>query len=165
VYLETDLLQAHIYVWLHAAEQHSEHVRRREFHCVLHGPLWQPVGEYQLPARVRFLCLSRPLLVRLFAHRSLDPSIRITYPPISKQLLQSGFYKKSATHGFTQSITVYNTKSVPVDGLCIVDQIPASRNAQVKVNLVQPAHLLGEGEAAGKGAAGAEPDAGRGLSG
>jgi hypothetical protein len=77
--------------------------------------------------------------------------------------LQSGFYKKSATHGFTQCITVHNTKSVPVDGLCIIDQIPVSRNAQVKVNLAQPALLLGEGKAAGKGAAGAEPDAGAGV--
>ncbi|KAJ7315008.1 hypothetical protein DFH08DRAFT_894443 [Mycena albidolilacea] len=90
----------------------------------------------------------------------LDPSIRITYPPISKQLSQSGFYKKSATHGFTQRIMVHNTKSVPVDGLRIVDQIPASRNAQVKVKLVQPALPLGEGDAAGKGAAGAESNVG-----
>ncbi|KAJ7327507.1 hypothetical protein DFH08DRAFT_655159, partial [Mycena albidolilacea] len=69
----------------------------------------------------------------------LDPSIRITYPPISKQLSQSSFYKKSATHRFTQCITVQNTKSVPVNGLCIVNQIPALRNTQVKVKDVQPA--------------------------
>ncbi|KAJ7798217.1 hypothetical protein B0H14DRAFT_2207340, partial [Mycena olivaceomarginata] len=68
----------------------------------------------------------------------LDPSIRITYPPISKQLPQSSFYKKSATHGVTQRITVHNPRAC-VDGLCIVDQIPASRNAQVKVKVVQPA--------------------------
>ncbi|KAJ7789955.1 hypothetical protein B0H14DRAFT_3571580 [Mycena olivaceomarginata] len=107
----------------------------------LHRPLGQPAGKLRLPARS-------------------GPSIRITYPPISKQLSQSGFYKKSATHGFTQRIMVHNTKSVPVDGLRIVDQIPASRNAQVKVKLVQPALPLGEGDAAGKGAAGAESNAG-----
>ncbi|KAJ7315021.1 hypothetical protein DFH08DRAFT_894479 [Mycena albidolilacea] len=90
----------------------------------------------------------------------LDPSIRVTYPPVVKQLSQSGFYKKSATHGFTQRITVHNTKSVPVDGLRIVDQIPASRNAQVKVKLIQPALPLGEGEGVtGKGAE-AESNAG-----
>ncbi|KAJ7315018.1 hypothetical protein DFH08DRAFT_820983 [Mycena albidolilacea] len=93
----------------------------------------------------------------------LDPSIRITYPPISKQLSQSSFYKKSATHGFTQRITVHNTKSVPVDGLRIVDQIPVPRNAQVKVKLVQPALPLGEGEGVtGKGAE-AESNAGAGA--
>jgi hypothetical protein len=99
----------------------------------------------------------------LFTAFSLDPSIRITYPPVVKQL-SHGFYKKSATHGFTQRITVHNTKSMPVDGLCIVDQIPVSRNAQVKVKLVQPALPLGEGEGVtGKGAAGAESNAGAGA--
>jgi hypothetical protein len=49
---------------------------------------------------------------------------------------------------------------VPVDGLRVVDQIPASRNAQVKVKLVQPALPLGEGEGVtGKGAE-AESNAG-----
>ncbi|KAJ7789986.1 hypothetical protein B0H14DRAFT_2396871 [Mycena olivaceomarginata] len=81
----------------------------------------------------------------------LDPSIRIIYPATIKKLSQSGFYKKSATRSFTQRITVHNTKGVPIDGLRIVDQIPASRNAQVKVKLVQPALPLSEGEAA-KGA-------------
>jgi hypothetical protein len=96
----------------------------------------------------------------LFTACSLDPSIRVTYPPVVKQLSQSGFYKKSATHGFTQRITVHNTKSVPVDELRVVDQIPVSRNAQVKVKLIQPALPLGEGEGAtGKGAE-AESNAG-----
>jgi hypothetical protein len=81
----------------------------------------------------------------------LDPSIRIIYPATIKKLSQSGFYKKSATRSFTQRITVHNTKGVSIDGLRIVDQIPASRNAQVKVKLVQPALPLSEGEAA-KGA-------------
>ncbi|KAF7360582.1 hypothetical protein MVEN_00789500 [Mycena venus] len=76
----------------------------------------------------------------------LDPSIRITYPAMIKKLSQSGFYKKSATHSFAQRITVHNTKSVPVEGLRIVDQIPASRNEQIKVKLVQPALPLGESE-------------------
>ncbi|KAJ7847751.1 hypothetical protein B0H14DRAFT_3453626 [Mycena olivaceomarginata] len=93
----------------------------------------------------------------------LDPSIRVTYPPVVKQLSQSGFYKKSATHSFTQRITVHNTKSVPVDGLRIVDQIPVSRNAQVKVKVIQPVLPLGEGEGAtGKGAE-AESNAGAGA--
>ncbi|KAJ7640734.1 mucoidy inhibitor A [Mycena polygramma] len=52
---------------------------------------------------------------------------------------------KSEIHSFTQRITVQNTKSAPVEGLRIVDQIPASRNAQIKVNLVQPPLALGEG--------------------
>ncbi|KAJ6588627.1 hypothetical protein B0H19DRAFT_1216361 [Mycena capillaripes] len=73
----------------------------------------------------------------------LDPSIRIIYHPIIKNISQSGFYTKSATHGFVQRITLHNTKSVPVERLRIVDQIPASRNAQIKVKLVQPPLALG----------------------
>ncbi|KAF7360581.1 hypothetical protein MVEN_00789400 [Mycena venus] len=80
----------------------------------------------------------------------LDQSIRITYTPIIKKLSQTGFYKKSATHVFTQRITVHNTKNIPIEGLRIVDQIPASRNEQIKVKLVQPA--LGDGEGTVKGA-------------
>jgi hypothetical protein len=40
---------------------------------------------------------------------------------------------------------VHNTKNVPIEGLRIVDQIPASRNERIKVKLVQPPLALGEG--------------------
>ncbi|KAJ6459732.1 hypothetical protein C8R47DRAFT_1180717 [Mycena vitilis] len=49
-----------------------------------------------------------------------DPSIRITYHPCIKKRSQSGFYNKSEIH------------SAPIEGLRIVDQIPASQNAQIK---------------------------------
>ncbi|KAJ6588623.1 hypothetical protein B0H19DRAFT_923139 [Mycena capillaripes] len=90
----------------------------------------------------------------------LDPSIRITYHPIIKKISQSGFYKKSATHGFVQRITLHNTKSVAVERLRIVDQIPASRNAQIKVKLVHPALALGEGTVANPNANNAKVGAG-----
>ena len=69
---------------------------------------------------------------------SLDTSIRVTYPPRSTMLSQSGFYNKSRTHAFTQNITVHNTKSVDIENLKITDNIPVSQDANITVNLISP---------------------------
>ncbi|KAJ7776833.1 hypothetical protein DFH07DRAFT_797953 [Mycena maculata] len=81
----------------------------------------------------------------------VDPSIRITYHPVMKKLSYSGFYTKSANYVFSQHITVFNTKSIAVDRLKIVDQIPTSQNAQIEVKLVSPALTLPSDAGAGMG--------------
>ncbi|KAJ7456145.1 hypothetical protein FB451DRAFT_1143590 [Mycena latifolia] len=72
----------------------------------------------------------------------VDPSIRMTYHPVTKKLSRSGFYTKSANHVFSQRVTVFNTKSITVERLKIIDHIPTSQNAQIDVKLVSPALTL-----------------------
>ncbi|KAJ7776837.1 hypothetical protein DFH07DRAFT_951451 [Mycena maculata] len=72
----------------------------------------------------------------------LDPSIRITYHPLSKKLSTSGVFSKSANYVFAQRITVHNTKGVGAQGVKIVDQIPASQDEKIEVRLVSPALRL-----------------------
>ena len=69
---------------------------------------------------------------------SLDTSIRVTYPPRSTMISESGFYNKSRTHAFIQNITVHNTKSVNIENLKITDNIPVSQDANITVNLISP---------------------------
>ncbi|GLB45277.1 putative mucoidy inhibitor A [Lyophyllum shimeji] len=72
----------------------------------------------------------------------LDPSIRITYHPRSKNVSRSGFYSKASTYAFSQRITVYNTKSVPITDLKVIEQLPVSQVSQVTVKLLSPALVL-----------------------
>ncbi|KAJ7480596.1 hypothetical protein FB451DRAFT_1556197 [Mycena latifolia] len=81
----------------------------------------------------------------------VDPSIRITYHPVIKKLSRSGFYTKTATHVFSQRITVFNTKSIAAERVKIVDQIPTSQNAQIEVKLVNPALALPGARGPGSG--------------
>ncbi|KAF7318744.1 hypothetical protein HMN09_00386700 [Mycena chlorophos] len=72
----------------------------------------------------------------------VDPSIRITYHPVIKKTTHSGLLSKTATHTFNQRITIFNTKSLPVSRVKVVDHIPTSQNAQIEVKLVNPALTL-----------------------
>ncbi|KAJ7054048.1 hypothetical protein C8F01DRAFT_1362382 [Mycena amicta] len=69
----------------------------------------------------------------------LDPSVRITYHPVLKDRTESGFCNKTATHTFSQRITIHNTKTVPLSRLKDIDQIPTSQDSQIEVKLLSPA--------------------------
>jgi hypothetical protein len=49
---------------------------------------------------------------------------------------------KTTSYVFDQRITIFNTKSVPITGLKILDQIPVSDNSKIIVNLTNPPLIL-----------------------
>jgi Domain of unknown function (DUF4139) len=73
--------------------------------------------------------------------RSIDPSIRVVYAPLSKKTtIQSGFMTKpQRVQSFTQRVTVQNTKASALAKLKVIDQVPISEEAGILVKVVSPA--------------------------
>lgn len=52
------------------------------------------------------------------------------------------FTGKTTSYVFDQRITLYNTKSVSITGLKILDQFPVSDNSKIVVNMTNPPLVL-----------------------
>ena len=91
----------------------------------------------------------------------LDPSVRVTYHPLSKKSAQSGLFTTNTVHSFTQRITVHNSRatSSSAAGLAVrvVDQVPVSEDTTITVKLQQPA-LVQPGSADGTRSLQSGPD-------
>lgn len=73
----------------------------------------------------------------------LDPSVRVTYHPLSKKSAQSGLFTTNTVHSFTQRVTVHNSRAAGSGAASlavrVVDQVPVSEDATITVKLQQPA--------------------------
>ncbi|KAF8074584.1 hypothetical protein FPV67DRAFT_1665343 [Lyophyllum atratum] len=59
----------------------------------------------------------------------LGPSICVTYHPQTKKQSKNGFYTKTTIHIFLQHITVFNTKTSPIEGVRILGHIQCRRTS------------------------------------
>ncbi|KDQ13209.1 hypothetical protein BOTBODRAFT_188728 [Botryobasidium botryosum FD-172 SS1] len=69
----------------------------------------------------------------------VDPSIRITFHPRTKKAAKSGLYTKTQTHSYSQRITVFNTRTQPVENVAVLAQVPVSQDAAITVKVSSPA--------------------------
>ncbi|KAF9532456.1 hypothetical protein CPB83DRAFT_759238 [Crepidotus variabilis] len=68
-----------------------------------------------------------------------DPAIKIIYHPQEKHASQAGIVSRYSKQSFTQRITIQNTKSVLLENLKILENIPISQDERITVKLISPA--------------------------
>ncbi|QRV76192.1 hypothetical protein RhiJN_04207 [Ceratobasidium sp. AG-Ba] len=75
-----------------------------------------------------------------------DSALRVTYPPariLKRTVNQSNFAflakdNKQAVQGYSQRITIRNSRPAAVNGLRVIDHVPVSTEARIKVNIISP---------------------------
>lgn len=89
-----------------------------------------------------------------------DPALRVTYAPtrtFNRTITQSGFFfpgwqKNPALNvkTYSQHITVRNSRATAVSTVHVLDHVPVSDDATIKVNITSPQGLAGPSEDGGK---------------
>ena len=80
----------------------------------------------------------------------VDPAINVLYSrPGVKKNLSSGVFQKEDSCVYTRTITLTNTKTIggPID-LVVSDQVPVSEDEKLKIDVLTPKGLKGEGDKA-----------------
>uniref|UniRef100_A0A8H7Y1K3 Mucoidy inhibitor A n=1 Tax=Psilocybe cubensis TaxID=181762 RepID=A0A8H7Y1K3_PSICU len=72
----------------------------------------------------------------------LDSSIRVTYHSREKKSGKTGFYSKSSNQLFTQRISIFNSRTIPVQNLRVIDHVPVSEDERIEVKLLNPNLIL-----------------------
>ncbi|CUA74074.1 Protein F37C4,5 [Caenorhabditis elegans] [Rhizoctonia solani] len=78
----------------------------------------------------------------------VDSSLRVTYPSaktLNRTMTQSGFSflarERQSVSAQSQRITIRNSRLTTVSGLRVVDHLPVSTDAKLKVNVIAPSGL------------------------
>ncbi|KAH8918513.1 hypothetical protein BT69DRAFT_1267680 [Atractiella rhizophila] len=67
-----------------------------------------------------------------------DRSIRVSYPPRTKNSTTSGFISKARSHTYTQRAIIHNTKQQSVNQLTLLDRVPLSSDGSIHVKIIKP---------------------------
>lgn len=76
----------------------------------------------------------------------VDPAIHISYPKPTLHRSTQGIFSKERSNVFSRSISISNTKPVPVE-LLVLDQVPISQDERLRIDVLQPRGLFKEGDA------------------
>lgn len=90
----------------------------------------------------------------------VDPAIRVVYAPPEMKRATTGFFTKEDIKLYTRVVLLENTRTSNTKHtkLLVRDQIPASRDDKLRVELLQPEGLVPEGAGKEAGEAGRDKD-------
>ena len=76
----------------------------------------------------------------------VDPGVNVTYAKPSLKRRQSGVFAKENSGVYTRTCTIMNTRSSRAIEATVLDQVPVSEDDRLRVDVLQPAGLVREGD-------------------